>query len=809
MIIYRILTIILAISVISYVIFRRKHNLKEIIISTIIVLLFYTTLEYLSIDIIPMKIQRLEVFIYEFRTLGQLTDLMLLTYSIILSIINILISPIVSTSTSIAGSIYLVYTSIFSRMFSTLETSLFIISNIAQLGMLLFTSISDIVEISKILLNISRAVLPLIFVKKLRTIVLIIVISTIVIALTSVMLLNSTNLINTASVNSNQRISELLENVSNEYNNVALRNYTMISIVSRYPLITILNIRCSNLSITIYGIGDFQNIVPCRSPRISVRAIFFDISKITYECKRNYIRNMRLISCTIKVPGNINPINIGRYYVGYYVSNCSNIILSIYRDHIYIHNLSPFRCIINVYAPTYNVARHFSAIYIKAISSMLRFLRLYKGKSIKGFEIKLEHLYDTFQNIKYYNHIVLSLGNYSETEISVNNHSYVLWPIDISHISYNDWLYRNYNRMKELSTLMFSLGLIKFLRRKFNIIILSSIYSIVLDVLGFVALFCTIVNTSSIENLFYKMFIRISRSILYDFILVFYFRIVSQVISRRVLKRIFSVFKSKGTVVLVDYDNNVRSKYSLKVRNFIRKRYVSSDYMFRKSRDAVLKAVDKRIVREIERSRVPALRISRGRRAINIIVEDLIKNLYGKSLSDLKSFNLRSDKRLLFLVSSLYRRYDNIIDLSIDVRLTPTQLVVLSLRRDVLIKLCRDSDYISDKVKRILEADRKVIEREFRKYIRDLYQISIVLSSRIYRKVDTNILMSIDSISRDVDRSLVFKWVRNTINYYLDRDFVNVLLSRYVRILRDVYRDREDIINRELMKVRYLRRLFR
>ncbi|NPA70683.1 MAG: hypothetical protein GXO26_07730, partial [Crenarchaeota archaeon] len=120
------------------------------------------------------------------------------------------------------------------------------------------------------------------------------------------------------------------------------------------------------------------------------------------------------------------------------------------------------------------------------------------------------------------------------------------------------------------------------------------------------------------------------------------------------------------------------------------------------------------------------------------------------------------------------------------------------------------SNEFSERLRYILDRSSNVrfIEIEFRRYVKDLYYISILLSSKIHRKVTTRMLMSINEIYHDVDRLHIFKVVRNVLDYYIDREFVAKLIDKYLKVLYKKYSDK-SIIRHELRKVWYIRRLFR
>ncbi|NPA22719.1 MAG: hypothetical protein GXO23_00275 [Crenarchaeota archaeon] len=794
--------------VITYLLAKKRNNIRDLTISSIIAATFYiilTTLNNKLLSIDPGRIETLKETIVQ---LGTTVNITLLTYSIISSIINILLNPIIMLSTTISGTIYLIYTSILSKIIPPLELSLSILSNTTQLATLVLTSIADILIIGKYLAEISKIVIPLIFIKRIRIAIIIIVITSIILLLTSIMLAQS---IEPNKNISNLNIEKIYEKAINNYEDTVSRNYTLIQVLSDYPIVTILKIRCNSQKLTIIGIGNFRNIVPCSNYSIIMKSLFFDIKKFIYSHHEERFRNITIMYYTVKIGENINILKIDkRYYIGYYVSNCTDIMLRMYGDTIHIYNPTDYRCSVSLYIPSKGSeeSAKLSDLYNKLLHKVALFLKLYKN--ITGnIREELNILYRSVGNIAYYSHINIVLKNHSSYDITIEPDKLVLWPYNLSYVTYNSWVYLRYVSISEVSKKVLSLSLSYFLRDQFSKIIILFIYSIVLDTFGIVALFCTLVNVSSIENVFYKIFIRISKSVLYDFVLVLYFRIISTMIARRFLRRFFTLFRSRRSIIFVDNKNRGKlDKFLYDLKRFYRRRYRGTDYVFRKARETLSRSVDVRVIREIEGSRAPVLDFYR-RGITNMIVEDLIYNIYGKRIQDLRNIDLRKDRRLLFLVSSLYRRYDNIIDLSLDVRMVPVRVLVLSLRRDLLNVISSGSDSVSMRIRSLLHGSEKVFEDEFKNYVRDLYNVSLLLSSRIYRKVTPRMLVDIDRILKDVDRSLIFKHVKSVIDYHVDREFVREVLDRYVRALYRYYGGRRYVLRRELLKVRYLRRLFR
>ncbi len=790
---------------------KRKHNLKNLIISAIILAVLYTIIISLSHKLTVTELQKIDKIAESVRSFGTIVNLTLLSYSIIMVIINILLSPLISISTTVAGSIYLIYSSIFSKVIPILELNLSVLSNISQLALLVLTSIIDIVTISEILLKVSKIIIPTILIERTRIVTVIIVIVSIILSITSVMLLKSIN-IGTIRYNN---LSNILKKSVEEYDKVVNKKYTIIVIDPNYPSLTLVKVRCNedNISLTIIGIGKFRNVIPCANFSLKISSMFFDLNVSSYSCSSKTIKNITVMYCKIYFNNDINIIDLGRYYVGYFVSNCSSIVVDLEGNEVYVSNPSPLNCTVNLYLPEYVIIdQSLADEYINYIGKVLRFLKIYNDSEILN---NLKYFYMSIRNIAYYSHTALLLRNFSSYVFQINNYRYVNWPSNISHVSYNEWLYDRYLEVTNTSRNILSLNIAHFLKDEFSKVIISFIYSILLDTLGLVALFCVIINLSSIENIFYKIFIRISKSVLYDFILILYFRIVSSIIARRVLKRILLKIKGKGAIIFVESKGKVglyeKIEQKLKVmRMLYLRRYREPNVVIRKCRDIVYKSVDSRIIREIEGSRAPIFHSYRGQREPNIIVKDIIRNLYGKDLKYL-NINLKDDRRLLFLLSALYKNYDNIINMSLDVRLTPLQIVLLALRREILEEICRESDEFSRRLRYLLEkfSDRKSIEHEFKEYIRDLYNISTLLSSRLHRKISTRILMDVYKIYDDVNRLHIFKVVKRVLDYYIDRRFVSNIIDRYLEILYRKYSSDVALLRNELRKVRYIRRLFR
>ncbi|NPB00882.1 MAG: hypothetical protein GXO10_05860 [Crenarchaeota archaeon] len=811
--IYLIITLSVSTSVIIYVLLRRKHNIKNLIASTIILVILYAIIIDLIHRLTLADIHNLELVKEQIKELGIIVNLILLSYSLIMTIINILLSPIIAVSTTLTGSLYMIYSSIFSKVLPSLELSLSILSNISQLAILVITSIIDIVIISIILLKISKIIIPTILIDRVRIIPIIIIITTIILSLTSVMLLKSINI----KTIKHDKTLDLFRESLKEYNNIVKRNYTLITIETEYPSLTTIKATCKkdNITLTIIGIGNFRNIIPCKTFKLKISSIFFDIKTQEYVCSNKSKDNITIMNCRIIFTKNFNLLKAyDRYYIGYYITNCSNIIVNIYSDRIYIINPSSSNCLVDLYLPDDVISdQQLANIYRVKIRKILEFLKIYNNKTFLN-NVKL--FYKSIGDISYYFHNILVLRNYSSTSILIDSHRFVEWPMNLSYVSYNEWLYENFIRLTNFSKNIISLPISNFLQDEFNKIIISFIYSILLDTLGLTVLFCVVVNLSTVENVFYKIFIRISKSVLYDFVLILYFRIISNVIARRVIRRLTSIIRSKRSIIFVDrYDSKIHHKvidFSRRVRMFYGRRYRGYDMVFRKCRDIVYRKVDSRIVREIDSSRVPVfdLKIRRTRK-FNIVVEDVIRSLYGKSLSELKLGSIKGDRRLLFLVSAVYKSYDNIIDLSLDVRLVPLHVLVLALRRDILYEICKYSDAFSTRLRRILSEvnDRRFMEEMFKVYVKDLYHVSLLLSSKIDRRVSARFLIDIGRIYNDVDRLFIFRFVKNVVDYYVDRRFVSELLRRYVHVLSERYRDDRSVMRRELAKVRYIRRLFR
>ncbi len=822
-----ILQIALAIELTIFtILYLKNRNLRDIkdLVTTIILISIIVLISSNYILNYSICIKKTRDIIEVLESCSKILNLTILTYSISLILLSILISivPVLN----IVNTIYLFYTLPLGKIIDPVLNSLIIISNIIQLTLIVLVAELDLLIFSKVALKYLIFLPPISLIRRLKMpIILIVVCILIIIISTGLIYKSGISKINHKILRKIKdeifNISKSISKISIEYSNISIFRY-----ISNYGEVSIIYIRCGNYVDRVFGLGNITIIYNCSNVGLLKAfkiVLNYNVSSEIY-CKYTKHRNITYVVCHSK--SKLRPIIYRRYLVGLLHTNCSKVsikfidnITLIVRKHL---NAS---CSVNIVGPfsgSENV--QYSNVQYSKIEILRKILykiynvdkivNYYYNKSVVDLR-KILTLIQTIDNLKYYTVRKFILHrDVDSIYIHFPISRAVLWPVNISTIPYSKSIYTYYryliNVKSECSNILKTFNFYKY----FNNIIIISLYSLFLTIFSIIAAMYILTNILSLEGIVIYPLIKFGKILLSEFLIPLYFKIASKAVSKKFIRSIYRAFKkSEGIVILDNYHRveNVLKTYHHRYR--VEGLYTISNY----ARRRLSKYIDRRVLYEIENRRMPILYlknldIKKKDYQTKIIIEDIMKNL-GISIELLSDFSIRRFERLdrlsKYVLSTYINvsrgfRYYNIIDLSIDMRLTPYHILLLSLDRDVITNVLRRLN-LYDMFKDYLDVNRDFIFSKFRTYIYDLYYASLLTSRIIHRRVTGSIILSLLKYS-DLDRSLYVREVKNILRYHIDFDVVKKILDEY---LREVYtRYSGSFRRRELYKVNILRRLF-
>ncbi len=800
-----------------------KRLVSTLIIVTIFLLLISSVIKYLNIEKIKVS---LKSELESIKITGKLINLTLISVNIILSLINLLLAV---NALGISNIIYLLYVSPLGKIINPIIYTLSIVSNMCQVLVLIFTAIYDIIVISAYLLKFTNIIVPLTLIKRVRSLALVILAIILISVYTSFYVASIiTNF--SISKNINSKLLTEMYNLTSSWHIPHSSNITVIKFQSHIPSLKIMEVVCHNhRNYTFIGIGNASILSPCNNTETIVTSYFYDAQyKPKIHCRLvNTTRRFREIICLLAEP-EVKYLTYRGYLIGIYSSNCSSININIEKNYLIIEDGQRENCTVNLFIPESSVRRYSLNMILKIKKYLNSILKINskaisiinnKNKIMNNIH-KLEKLYRTIDNIKYYHNFLIHLRNGTRYIVPISINRSVLWPLHIDLIPYNRYSYSSIVRLILIDSIIKKLKLYEIFSNFYNKIMVCVLYYAYVSLFSIVSIIILTMAISRNSINITSILLRVCRSMLYDLVAIPYFKIISKIVGHKFIKHITELFHIKDEVILKIENSNqkvIRNHVKYSPLQYRQETYVD---IFGKARTRMRSVVDSRILYELENRRKPILDLTGRRlrygkyvRQIKTILKSIMTNLGIDYNFIINNFSLKklaeTDDITKYIITTYLnsdkRYYSNIIDISLDVRLAPIHIVLLSLRRDILKHVISRDENLYYSLSKYLDYSIINIRRRYREYVRDMYAISIYLSKVVHRKITSSLLLSMYSM-RDLENSLTVRVVRRFLEEYIMYDTVNRLLEKYEKVSRFRLRGRE--LYREIEKVSILRKLF-